>query len=39
MCGRPHEAEELIGCTCARCNKIAGDIDADMLIMSGRDVP
>ena len=34
MCGRSQEPEEFIGCLCGRCDKIAGDVDAEVLLAS-----
>lgn len=34
MCGRPQASEEFIGCVCGRCDKVAGDVDAEMLLAS-----
>ncbi len=39
MCGRARESEELLGTACGRCEKIAGDVDAKMVDVSGFDTP
>lgn len=38
MCGRPQEPEEFIGCLCGRCDKIAGEVEAELVIVSGQGV-
>ena len=34
ICGRPREAEEFLGFACGRCDKIAGDVEAEVVILS-----
>jgi hypothetical protein len=36
MCGNLLEVEELLGPVCGRCEKIAGDVEAEVVIESGR---
>jgi hypothetical protein len=35
MCGRLEEPEEFIGCLCGRCDKIVGDVEVEMVVVSG----
>ena len=35
MCGRPEDVG-LIGVACGRCEKIASDVEAEMVIVSSR---
>ena len=39
MCGRSQETDELIGFACARCDKTAGDVDTEVLIVTAQGVP
>jgi hypothetical protein len=32
MCGRLREAEALLGSVCGRCDKIAGDVQVEMVL-------
>ena len=34
ICGGPQEPEELAGCLCVRCDKIVGDVEAEMVVVS-----
>ena len=36
MCERPQEPGEFIGCLCGRCDKIVGDVEAELVIVSGQ---
>ncbi|MBU0716641.1 MAG: hypothetical protein KJ749_00195 [Planctomycetes bacterium] len=37
-CGKRTEHEFLVGFACVRCDKIVGDVEAEMVVVSGQGV-